>query len=403
MSTTRVIRHSLKTMARYRVRTGFMMLGSVVGVAALTLVISAGQAAERKVLTTIGQIFGESSIIIIDGAGRMMGSPRGPAAHLKLDDVEALAKELPDIDDWDAQEALPNASVRHGDATNTARVLGASERTERVWARKASQGEYFDSATVRSADRVALIGETVARELFRDEDPLGSDIRIGSVVFRVIGVLERWGTDAHGMDRDNEVVVPISTLMRRLTNVDTIDAAKLLIRDPSRSEELKHEIRRILRERHALAVNEPDDFTIHTATGVRRMVQQIQKVLFLYLPLVAGVSLLAGGLVSAALMLVSVNERTGEIGLKRALGAGTGDIRLQFLIETVATTLAGGGLGIALGYMGARLAATRLHLGGVEIWSAVLLGITASMVVGLVAGLVPAMRAARLRPADALR
>jgi len=146
-----------------------------------------------------------------------------------------------------------------------------------------------------------------------------------------------------------------------------------------------------------------DDFTIITPAEVRQMVGQIRKILFLYLPLVAGVSLFVGGLVAAILMLVSVSERTAEIGLKRAVGAGTADIRLQFLIETTATTLAGGALGIALGYAGARMAATHLHLGGVGVWDAILLGITVSTLVGLLAGMIPAMRAARLRPADALR
>jgi putative ABC transport system permease protein len=332
----------------------------------------------------------------------MMG-PRGPATRLKVDDIEAVAKELPGIEAWDPQQSLSNASVRHGDATDTAQVLGTSERDEQVWGRKASPGEYFDATAVKGSARVALIGETVAKALFKDEDPLGADIQIGSVPFRVIGVLEPWGTDPHGMDRDNEVVVPITTLMRRLTNSDTIGAAKLLVSDPTRYEEMTREIKRILRERHALAVNQPDDFTLHTATEVRQMVAEVQKVLFLYLPLVAGVSLLVGAIVAASLMLVSVNERAGEIGLRRAVGARTEDIRLQFLIETAATTLAGGIGGILLGYIAARFGASRMHLGDIEPWNAAGLGIAASTLTGLIAGLVPAMRAARMRPVDALR
>jgi putative ABC transport system permease protein len=402
MSTARLIKHSLRSMARYKLRTGFMMLGSLVGVASLTLVISAGQAAERKMLKMVGQIFGDSSIIVIDGASRMMGM-RGPATRLKVDDIEALAKELPGIEAWDPQQGLSNTSVRRGDATDTAQVFGESERSEQVWGRKASLGEYFDATAVKGSARVALIGETVTKALFKDEEPLGADIQIGSVPFRVIGVLEPWGTDPHGMDRDNEVVVPITTLMRRVTNVDTIAAAKLLVSDPARFEEMTREIKRILRERHALAVNQPDDFTVHTATEVREMVGQVQKVLFLYLPLVAGVSLLVGAIVAASLMLVSVNERAGEIGLRRAVGARTEDIRLQFLIETAATTLAGGIGGILLGYIAARFGASRMHLGDVDVWNAALLGIAASTLTGLIAGLVPAMRAARMRPVDALR
>ena len=403
MSAIRVINHSVRTMARFKLRTGFMMLGSVVGVAALTLVISAGQAAERKTMETVSRMFGDSAILIFDGGGHVMGGPRGQGTRLKLDDIDAIAKEIPNVESWDPQQGLPGGSVRHGDMAEQARVMGESERSEHVWGRRASRGEYFDAAAVKTADRVAVIGETVVRRLFQDQDPLGAEIRIGSVPFRVIGVLEPWGTDPHGMDRDNEAIVPISTLMRRVTNVDTIASAKLLIRDSGAAERTRDEIRRILRERHALAANEPDDFTIITPAEVRGMVGQIRKVLFLYLPMVAGVALVVGGLVSAILMLVSVNGRTAEIGLRRAVGAGMGDIRLQFLVESAATTIAGGALGIALGYAGARGVAIHMHLGEVELFTAVLLGIVASIVVGLLAGVIPAMRAARLHPVDALR
>jgi putative ABC transport system permease protein len=317
MSATRLVSHSLRMMGRYKLRSSFMMLGSVLGVAALTLVISVGQAAQRKMLKTMGQMFGDSSVMIFDGGGHMMGGPRAPGTRLKIDDIEAIAKELPGIEAWDPLQALSGASVRRGGVTDSARVLGQSERSERVWGRTASRGEFFDVTAVTGSARVAVIGETVAKELFKNEDPVGADIEIGSVPFRVIGVLEPWGTDPHGMDRDNEVVVPISTLMRRVTNVDTISAAKLLVTDPAGVDEMAKEITRILRERHALAAGQPDDFSILTATEVRKMVGEVQRVLFLYLPLVAAVALVVGGIVSATLMLASVNERVPEIGLRR--------------------------------------------------------------------------------------
>ncbi len=403
MSTTRLVGHSLRMMGRYKLRSSFMMLGSLLGVSALTLVISVGQAAQRKMLKTVGQMFGDSSVMIFDGGGHMMGGPRAPGTRLKVDDIEAIAKELPGIEAWDPLQALSGASVRRGGVTDSARVLGQSERSEQVWGRTASRGEFFDVAAVTGSARVAVIGETVANELFKNEDPIGADIEIGSVPFRVIGVLQPWGTDPHGMDRDNEVVVPISTLMRRLTNVDTISAAKLLVTDPAGAEEMTKEIRRILRGRHALAAGQADDFSILTATEVRKMVAEVQRVMFLYLPLVAAVALVVGGIVSASLMLASVNERIAEIGLRRAVGARAEDIRLQFLLETAATTLAGGIGGIVLGYFGAELGASRMHLGNITPWTAALIGIIASTVVGLAAGLYPALRAARLSPAEALR
>jgi putative ABC transport system permease protein len=282
-------------------------------------------------------------------------------------------------------------------------LLGESERSEQVWGRPAVQGAYFDDTAVRSSERVALIGQTVVSQLFGNENPMGQEIQIGSVPFRVIGILEPWGTDPHGMDRDNEIVVPISTLMRRLTNVDTVTGAKLLIAPSAREDQVVKAIDAILRERHGLAAGQPDDFSILTATQVRQVMDSIKKVLSLYLPMVAAISLLSGRIVSATLMVASVNDRAAEIGLRCAVGARTQDIRLQFLIETTATTLAGGIAGILFGYVLAHMGATHMHLGSVAPWGAALLGIVSSIVVGLAAGLLPAQRAAHMSPVDALR
>jgi putative ABC transport system permease protein len=191
--------------------------------------------------------------------------------------------------------------------------------------------------------------------------------------------------------------------MRRLANVDKIGMAKLLINDPGQAEEIKAQIREVLRERHALSSGQPDDFSILTASEVHRVIGEIQRVMFLYLPLVALVSLLVGGIVSASLMLASINERIGEIGLRRAVGAAAADIRLQFLLETAATIVIGGLVGIAFGYAVAELAANRMHLGSANPWLAAALGLLASSLVGLLAGILPAVRAAHLQPAEALR
>jgi putative ABC transport system permease protein len=402
MNTMRLVTHSAGMMGRHKLRAGFMMIGSFIGVAALTLVVSIGLAAERKLLKLAHQMFGESSLMIIDGGGHMMGGPRNPGTRLKIDDVEAVAKQVPEVESWDPQQGL-TASVRRGDVADTAQVLGETERSEHVWGRPAVQGAYFDDTAVKSSERVALIGQTVATQLFGNENPMGQEIQIGSVPFRVVGTLEPWGTDPHGMDRDNEIVVPISTLMRRLTNVDTITGAKLLIAPSAREDQVVKAIETILRERHGLSVDQPNDFSILTASEVRKVMASIKRILSLYLPMVAALSLLAGGIVSAALMVASVNERAAEIGLRRAVGARSEDIRLQFLIETTATTLAGGVAGILLGYVLAHMGATHMHLGSVAPWGAALLGIASSVVVGLAAGLLPAQRAARMSPVDALR
>jgi putative ABC transport system permease protein len=402
MSRMRLVRHSMRAMGRYKLRSGFIMLSTLVGVAALTLVITVGGGVERKVLKTVRQLFGESSIVVVGRGSQLLGGPRAGAARFTIDDVAAVVKEVPEIDAWDPQTSL-SPSVRRGDAATTARVIGGSERWSQVWQRQVSQGDNFDVSAVNGSARVAIIGTTVARELFGNEDPVGGEILVGPVSFRVIGVLERFGTDLHGMDRDNEIVVPISTMQRRVMNVDTISVARLMVKDPARNEETARAIRSALRTRHALAEGQPDDFNIMTAVEIQKMVATIQNVLFLYLPLAAGVALLVAGIVTATLMLASVNQRVGEIGLRRAVGARPEDIRLQFLVETAFTTLGGGVAGVLVGIIGAHVASGHLKLDAMFSWKAILLGLLVSGVTGLLAGVLPARRAARLPPADALR
>ena len=399
----RLVRHSFRSMRRYKLRSAFIMLGSFVGAAALTLVVATGQAAERKVLTTVEQLFGASSIVVMAGGTQLLSGARGNAARLTLDDLEAVSDALPRIEAWDPQQALPNASVRAEGATATARILGASERSEQVWNRGVARGAYFDAPDVARSARVALIGETVAHELFADADPLGAELLIGNVPFRVVGVLERFGTDLHGMDRDDEIVIPISTMMRRVLNVDTIAAAKILVRDPSDVATTAKDVERVLRERHALAAGRPNDFAIISATGVQKMVDKTQRTLALYLPLAAAIVLLVAAIVAATLMLASVNERVSEIGLRRAVGARVEDVQLQFVVETAATMLLGALAGIVAGCILAQLAANRLHLGDVLSWRAALVVLAVSAITGVLAGVVPARRAARLDPATALR
>lgn len=402
MSATRLIGSSLRALLRHKLRSTFMTAGSVIGVGALTFVLTIGAAARQKILATVRQLFGPSSIVVSSGGFFLVG-PRGQASRLTLEDAAALAEALPDVEAWDPMQVQPATPVRRGDASRTVRLIGESERSEVVWERGVSRGEYFDAADVSSAARVALIGETVARSLFGDEDPLEAEILIGTVPFRVTGVLEAQGTDIHGMDRDNEIVIPISTAMRRVMNVDVIRGVKLLVRDPRRVDAAAEEVKRLLRERHALADGQPDDFTLFTSSAVERSVGTVQRVLFLYLPLVAGISLLAGAAVAATLMLSSVNERVGEIGLRRAVGARPRDIRVQFLTETAITAIGGGAVGAAIGTGLALYLAARFNLAVSVSPPAIALGLALAAGTGLLAGVLPARRAARLEPAVALR
>ncbi len=403
MNRSRLIHHSIRAMRRYKLRSAFIILGAFIGAAALTLVIAIGDGAQRKMLSTFRQLFGASSIVVVAGGSQLLSGPGANPARLTIDDVEAVAAQVPEIRVWDPQQVIPDAAVKQGSATATARVLGASERSAEVWGRSVERGEMFDATAVHQSARVALIGETTARQLFGNADPIGGEILVRTVPFRVIGVLERFGTDLHGMDRDAEVVVPISTMMRRVMNVDTISMAKLLVQDPSQVARAGDEVKNVLRARHAIPAGRPNDFTMITAVFVQRMLGRMQNMFRIYLPLVAGIVLLVAAIVAATLMLASVNERIGEIGLRRAVGARVEDVQLQFLVETAVTMLTGGIGGIVIGSAIAQMVANRFHLGPVLSWRPVVAALIVSIVTGLVAGVLPARRAARLDPVDALR
>ncbi len=403
MRSARFVGQSVRAMARYKMRSGFMMLGSFVGVAALVAVVSIGKGVERKVLKTVGQLFSASAVFVVSGGNMFASGSRGDGGRLTLDDIEAIVAEVPGVEVWDPMQFHNDAQARRGDASATVRVVGQSERAERVWVRQVVRGDFFDASDVAHANRVALLGPTAARSLFGDSDPLGGELTIGGSPFRVIGLLEAMGTDAHGIDRDNEIAVPITTAMRRLLNVDTIRAAKLLLRDPAQVPVLAREATRILKERHAIAAGQPNDFNIITPVDVQRLVARSQRVIFVFLPLVAAVAMLAGAVVAASLMLLSVSERTSEIGLRRAVGARARDISLQFLAEATVTTFCGGAAGILLGGLVSWLLARRLGLESFFSWKAALVSLALAALSGLLAGVLPARRAAALAPVEALR
>jgi putative ABC transport system permease protein len=403
MNFTRRITESFWNLTRYPMRSSFMMLGCLVGVAALNLVVGVGSAVERRLVNTVQMYFSASSILVTSGGNPFAGGPRGDGARLTLDDIEAVASALPSIEAWDPMQVLDPVPLKTGNASATGRVVGSSDRAERVWQRGVTRGEYFDATAVGRASRVALLGATLSRALFKGDDPLDAEILIAGAPFRVIGLLEPVGTDIHGIDRDNEVIVPISTMLRRVMNVDSIRGAKLLVRDPAQVTQVARDIRSILREHHGLASGQTDDFTVVTPVEVQKLVANTKRILFIFLPLVAAVALLVGGIVSASLMLSSVSQRTSEIGLRRALGARTRDIALQFLLETSATTVVAGVLGTGLGIVAARLIAERLSLPPSLPWGAAMLGLLLAAMIGLAAGVMPARRAARLQPVDALR
>jgi len=401
----RLIAAGLRTLGRHRARTAFMMLGTFVGVAALTVVVAVGQGAQQDVLDRFDRMFSGSSIMLMAGSrSHRQGPHASSVTTLTLEDLAAVQARVDAVRLWDPWQMVGRREVVWRDRSRSVAVMGHSERGEVAWNRGAARGSFFTAQDIASAARVALVGQTLARDLFGEADPIGEEIRIGTVPFRVIGVLEVLGADPHGMDRDDEVHVPVTTAMRRLQNVDHVNAAKILVAQGRDLAGVTAEIEQVLRERHALPPGADNDFAMITPRQVERMIESSNRVFTVFLPLLAGASLLVAGIVVANLMLMAVNERRAEIGLRKAVGARATDVRLQLLVECAAVTLAGGMAGVAASWLG--LVVVRAHgvqsIGSMP-WQAGLVGLGSALVVGLVAGVAPAKRAAGLDPVEALR
>ena len=405
MNNKRIITSGFQVMRRYKLRTFFMMLGIIIGITALTLILSLGKGTKQQLMDKVEKVISASNILVNAGGGQMQGGPRSQdlTTTLTLEDFKALKEQVPNIENYDPMQIAPNRSVKYKTRSLDVRVMGNSPESEVVWNRSVLSGSYFTETDMKQSARVALLGTSLVKELFDGMDPVGEQIRIGSVPFRVIGVLEPMGVDPHGLDRDNEINIPITTLMRRVMNVDYIMGAKLKLADESKMDETAAQITTILRERHHISPGETDDFHLITPALVREILARMTGVFSVLLPLIAGIALLAGGVVVAALMLIMVNERKSEIGLRKALGARAKDISRQFIMETAVITVTGGLAGFVLGTLGLLAVVLKMKLPLVVPWEAFILGIAFSALVGLAAGILPARKAAALEPVETLR
>jgi putative ABC transport system permease protein len=353
-----------------------------------------GAGTERDILDKFERVFSGASVFIMSN---------GPASKLCIEDLEAISAELEQVVEWNPMRSGGNHEVRYQDRNVSVTISGGSERAPIVNNRDVVEGQYFTEADVRSAARVALLGSKTAEALFPDESPIGKRIQVANAPYRVLGVLESVGVGPHGDDRDVAVHIPITTLMRRLLNVDTIGAAKLMISSTDVLEDTADRIAEILQERHALAIDEVDDFAIYTPVQVQGLIKDANRVMTVYLPAASGIALLVAGIVIANIMLIGVRERIAEIGLRKAVGATNRQISGQFLLESVAVTVVSGALGVGIG---AGLLAAFGRTGHTAIPLApdsVALGLTAALVIGILAGFLPARRAALQEPVDALR
>ena len=402
MNTRLMLRGSLRTLTRYRLRSFFMGLGVVVGVAALVVMRSIGTGAQQDMLAKIERLFSAGSIWIVNSSAAM-DSGAQKLGKLSLEDVAALEDEIEEIVDVSPILSTGGIEVRSPTANRNSLVIGVTEREEYVGERGVVSGEFFTASEVRSSARVALIGLTAAEALFGGEDPVGQQIQIAGAPFRIKGVLEHFGADPHGMDRDDEIHVPITTLMRRIVNMDAISRAKVLVSSTAAVEPTVDRIAEVLRARHNLSDDTPDDFAMYTPTQVQERVKEANRVVTVYLPATAGVALLVAAIVIANITLISIRERIPEIGLRKALGATDRQISRQFLLEGLTVTLISAVLGIGLGG-GVLGALGHLSGGGARMTlDSAILGFFAALVVGVSATFFPARQAARQEPVDALR
>lgn len=402
MNHVALLANATAALSRNKLRSFFMSLGVVLGVTVLVGVTEIGDQLEVRFMATVERLLGSDGIIVA-ARGTMGGGPGAPAHTLTLAEAEALPREIDGIMLADTVQARRDTTVRYRNRSLTVRVFGSSERAEAAWARLVISGTGITKKDVTESARVALLGTTAAERLFGKEDPIGREIQIENTPFAVKGMMQSIGIDGHGTDRDDEIQIPISTMMHRVMNVDYLSMVKFKTAAGMSPDALSDKVREVLRRRHGIHAGEQDDFQVLTPKAVQEMVRQNLSVIRMLVRVVSGVCLLVAGMIVSNITLASVRERVREIGLRRAVGARPIDIAAQFLAEAAVVTLIGGvaGIGLAQGLVYAF--SVKFTAPMVFSPSAILTGLGATVAVALLAGLVPALRAARLDPVEALR
>ncbi len=400
------VRMALRVIAANKLRSALTMLGIVIGVMAVVALVSIGQGAQAAIVERI-QGLGANVIFILPGQVRQGGVATGTAAQsLTLEDAEAIAG-LPGVAAV-APEVRRSAQVVYGSNNTNTQVVGTTPDVRVVRNFTVAQGIFFRDADNRRAERVAVLGAQVAEDLFDNRPAVGKSIKIAGLPFTVIGVLEPKGGFGPGGNLDNAVYVPIQTAYRYLVGglrvggdyvVNTINVSAASEREV---DAVVQRITALLRQRHNVREGE-DDFLIMTQQDFLEATQQVTNTLTIFLGAIAGISLLVGGIGIMNIMLVSVTERTREIGIRKAVGARNRDILLQFLVESVVLSVAGGIVGAGLGIGVANLVNLTGAFTARVTPQAVLLALSFAAAVGIFFGIYPARRAALLNPIDALR
>jgi putative ABC transport system permease protein len=406
MRATDLLHESWISMQSNRMRSFLTMLGMIIGVGAVVLMLAVGQGVQTSINTSIAAM-GSNLFIVLSGStssgGVRSGSGNAPtltgADGAALAEVANVAASAPVVAGSAQLIASPN--------NWSTQVFGVTPDylTVRDWG--VSSGTNFRDVDVKTARLVALVGQTVADNLFPNgQDPLGQTIRINKLPFTIVGVLTAKGQSMDGRDQDDTVMVPLTTAQRKLFGTDFPDSVRMIMVKTTEQkvmDQVQVEMTSVLRARHHLGASAEDDFTIRNLTAMAETAQEIGQTISLLLGSIASVSLLVGGIGIMNIMLVSVTERTREIGIRKAIGAYERDILLQFLLEAVLMSLTGGLLGIVLAFTGVEAIQLFTSLKPEITLSAILLAFFVSSFIGVVFGFFPARRAARLQPIEALR
>ncbi|HEY7193654.1 MAG TPA: ABC transporter permease [Gemmatimonadales bacterium] len=403
MRASRLVRVAAQSLRRNTMRTLLTMLGIVIGVAAVILTVAVGYGAQTRIREQVLSL-GTNLIVITAGAGAQAGVSLGAQTfnRLTVDDADKLVREGTTFSGV-SPVTMTRTQVVGGAGNWRAPINGVSTSYQTIRDWPVDAGTFFSDDDVRGMRKVAVLGKTVADNLFPNADPVGLQIRLRNEPFTVIGVLAAKGQTAGGADQDDVVLVPYTTARTRLSGVTFIGQILVSAASPADIAAAQQEIRVILRESHRLAGDENDDFTVRNQSDLAQAAQGTTQVMSLLLAAIASISLVVGGIGIMNIMLVSVTERTREIGIRLAVGARGSDVLTQFLVESVVMSLFGGLAGLAAGFGGAAL------LGRLTGWStatplpAVFIAAAFSAAVGVFFGWYPARKASRLDPIEALR
>ncbi len=394
---------ALRALRRNKMRSMLTALGIIIGVAAVVAMVAVGNGAQARITSKVSAL-GQNLLTVFAGSKKSGGvqSGLGSASTITLADAEAIAREVTDVAAISPEVSTTGQAIANGRNWSTS-VVGESRDYLKIRSWKLAAGSMFDERDVRSAAKVAVIGSKTANELFGPLNPIGQTVRVKNIPFTIIGLLESKGAGMGGMNQDDRIIIPYTTAMKRLTGDRFLRSVNVQIGSSDRMEIAQQQITSLLRQRHRIADGSSDDFNIFNQKEIADTVNSISTVITLLLGSVAGISLVVGGIGIMNIMLVSVTERTREIGIRIAIGAEPGDIRLQFLIEAVTLSLLGGLLGVLCGVGVSRLVGMVADFQAVVSTGSVLLAFGVSSAIGIFFGFYPAHKAAAMNPIEALR